>query len=298
MELSEDFIKDNGLTAEQAQAIGGFYKNDVIPNLKKEWDGVANKNAEGILAGAAKYAAQAAGVTVERGQGEKYGDYLQRIADAKLNKAQADLQAKQQQLDEKLKNFKGGEEYQQQINTLAKEKDDLLKKVADLEPLMGMDEKYNTAQQQLTGLKLQVAYGKVKPNFPETVNPYEAQAKWDQFIGGIEEKYTIELVDGSPVAIDKENKHKTVELGKLVKEDENLKALLENKKPGGSGAKPTDMVDVAGVPFKVPKDATSVERSKLIREYLAGQGISLTDPVYAKKFQELNKKILTPAPAE
>ena len=42
MAFTEEFIEQNGLQPEQVSAITGYYDSNVIPTLKKEWDGKAN----------------------------------------------------------------------------------------------------------------------------------------------------------------------------------------------------------------------------------------------------------------
>ena len=39
MAFTEEFIEQNGLQPEQVSAITGYYDSNVIPTLKKEWDG-------------------------------------------------------------------------------------------------------------------------------------------------------------------------------------------------------------------------------------------------------------------
>ncbi len=293
MELTQEFIEKNGLSEEQVTAVTGYVQTEIVPNIKKEYDGKANENAENILTGAAKRAKELFKVDLDREQGEKWADYLDRISQNTLSSKNAELEQKEKEIQQKLANFKGGDEYKAQLEKLNKEKDDLLKQVAELEPLKGIDEKYRQASETLTGLKKEVAYNSVKPNFPNTVNPYEADAKWNEWKKGVEQKYTIELVDGVPMAIDKENHHKVVKLSDLISADNNINELLKGRQQNGTGANPADLQEVEGVPFKVPKNATSEERSTLIREYLEKQGIKKIDPTYASKFAELNLKIAT-----
>lgn len=290
-QLTEDFVKENGLTEEQVKAVSTFVSTDYIPTIKKDWDGKANENAEGIITGAAKYAATKLGVELERYKGEKLGDYLQRLSDTGLSKKEQALKVKEAELEEKLKNFKGGDEYKTQLETLRQEKDNLLKQVAELEPLKGLDEKYREATEKLSGLKLNVAFNNIKPTFPTEVNTYEAKAKWETFQKGVLEKYNIELVDNEAVAIDKENHHKTIKLSDLLSQDNDIKELLSGRQQQGTGAQPANLKDVEGVPFKVPENASSEDRSKLIREYLASKGVVNTSPEYAKQFSDLNLKI-------
>ena len=210
------------------------------------------------------------------------------MTSSNVNSALAD---KQKELDEKLKNFKGGEEYKQQVDKLLSEKDALLKQVADLEPLKGLDEKYKSATETLSGLKKEVAYGQVKPSFPDSVNKFEADAKWNAFKANIEEKYNLEIVDGKAIVVDKENPHKQYELATLVGQDETLTQLLQGRQQRGTGASPVDLKEVEGVPFKIPANATSEDISNLVREHVLKEVKDLTHPEYAKKFQELYSKI-------
>jgi hypothetical protein len=293
MEFTEEFIKQNDLKPEQIEAVTGYLQNELVPNIKKEYEeeykGMANKNAEGILTGASKYAASKFGVEVEREQGEKYGDYLARITEIAFEKSKKDLESKQKEIDEKLANFKGGEEYKQQLEQLKSEKDELLKKVAELEPLQGIDEKYQQATEQLTGMKKEVAYNSVKPNFPESVNKFEAEHYWKEWKQMVENNYEIELVDGKPIAVDKENHHKQIPLDKLLEQNEDISSLLKGRQQRGNGAKPAEFVD--GLPFNVPKGASSQEQSQAVKEYLLKELGSIDHPDYSKKFIGLLTKV-------
>lgn len=289
--LPEDFVQQHKLSDEQTSALVDHVTTSYIPNLKKGWDDLANKNAEGIISGAAKYAAEKLGVDIEREQGEKFADYLTRISDKGFEKTKTELEKKQVEIEEKLKNFKGGDEYKQQLETLKSEKDELLKQVAELEPLKGLDEKYEASTKQLGKLKRDVAYGSVKPSFPDTVNKYEADAKWNEFVKGVEEKYNLEIVEGVATAIDKENHHKQVKLSDLVTADKNIAALLEGRKQSGTGSDPAEEIEVEGLPFKVKKGATSEEISKLANEHLVKKLGSSTHQDYAKQFSELYAKM-------
>lgn len=291
MELTQEFIESNGLSEEQVSAFTGYLETEIVPSIKKEYDGKANENAENILSGAAKRAKELFKVDLDRDQGEKWGDYLDRISKNSLSSKNAELEQKEKEIQQKLANFKGGEEYKSQLEKLNQEKDALLKQVAELEPLKGIDEKYKQASETLTGLKKEVAYNSVKPNFPDTVNKYEADAKWNEWKRGVEEKFTIELVDGVPMAIDKENHHKVVKLSDLISADNSINELLKGRQQGGTGANPVNLKAVEGVPFKVPIGATSEERSTLIREYLEKKGINRMSDQFAKEFAELNLKI-------
>ena len=55
--------------------------------------------------------------------------------------------------------------------------------------------------------KIQVAFSLAKPNFPDTVNKYEAEAKWGEFKNGILDKYNVVFDGGKWLAVDKDNPH-------------------------------------------------------------------------------------------
>ena len=290
MEFTKEFIETNGLTEEQVTAVTGFVQSEVVPNIKKEYDTKANDNAEGILSGASKYAAQKFGVELEREKGEKFGDYLQRISDAGLSTKMQSLKTKEAELEEKLKNFKGSDELKEKYEKQLKDNDDLLKKVAELEPLKGMDTLLKDKDQELIGLKRTMAFNGVKPNFPETVNKYEADAKWGEFVKDFDKKYNLELIDGEAYGVDKENHHKKTKLSELVKTDNNINELLKGRQQNGTGAKPVDMKKVDGLPFDIPMNASSEDLTKVVREHLLVKLGSITHKDYAKEFAELYSK--------
>lgn len=291
MAFTEEFIKEVGLTEEQVSKVNGFYETNVIPELKKGWDGKANTDAEGILTGASKYAQQKLGIEIEREQGEKYGDYLARIAESGLSKKQEALKLKEAELEEKLKNFKGSDELKSALEEERLKNDNLLKQNAELERLKGFDEKYEQASKELSGLKLEVSFGKVKPNFPETVNKYEADAKWNEFKKNVLENNTIELIDNEPFAIDKENPHKKVKLSDLLQLDKNISELLKGRQQQGTGARQAEFAKVEGIPFDVPKGLTNNEQSLLVAEHLEKKLGSKFHKDYMAQFTDLLKKV-------
>lgn len=291
MELTQEFIETNKFSNEQAEAIKGFVNMDIIPILKKENDGLANRNAEAILDGASKGILDKFGITESRHQGEKIADFLTRIVEIPFEETKQKLDKKTKEIQDKLENFKGGDEYKAQLDKLNKEKDNLLKQVAELEPLKGLDLKIKEKDQELSGLKLNVAFNGIKPSFPDTVNKYEADAKWNEFKNGVLEKYNIELVDGKPIAIDKENHHKQVKLSDLLDQDKDISDLLQGRQQAGTGGKPVSLKDVEGVPFKVPQNATTEEISTLVREHLEKKLGSMLHADFSKQFREILVKI-------
>lgn len=290
MEFTEEFITANGLSEEQVTALNGHIETEIVPTLKKEYDGLANTNAEGILTGVGKSILEKNGLSIEREQGEKFAEYLNRLTDAKFEKEQASLQTRQNEIEEKLKNFKGSDGVKEALEAEKEKNDNLLKQVAELEPLQGLDIKLQEKDQQLVGLKKEVAFGSVKPKFPDTVNEYEADAKWKEWKKSIENAYNIELVDGVPMGIDKDNPHKTVKLSDLISQDENINILLKGRQQRGLGANPIDLRDVEGLPFKVPTNGNAEDLSNLVREHLVKELGSLTHKDFASKFKELYTK--------
>lgn len=291
-QLNEDFIKDNNLTEEQVKAVSGYVTGDYLPTVKKEWDGKANENAEGIIGGAVKSIQKQFGIELEREQGEKVADYLARFSTQVVSSKQDEIEKIKADYQEKIKGVKGTEALKEEYDKMKEQLDEVKQKYADYDELKEKAVKADEYGQQLSGLKLEVAFNGVKPNFPDTVNPYEAKAKWEEFKKGVLDKYNIELVDGIPMAIDKENEYKTVKLSELLSKDETIQELLVGRQQGGTGAKPTGLKDVDGVPFKVPENADAKTRSKLIAEHLATLGIGKMHDDYSAKFKELNEKIM------
>lgn len=293
--ITEDLAKEANLTPEQVAALNPKFSS-YISDQKKEWDGKANENAESILSGAAKYFMEKSGISEERAQGEKFGDYFNRLSDKALTGEKSKVERLKSEYEQKLKDFKGDEATKQELNEAKTKLDDALKKYADYDQMKEKAEKYEDASKSLSSLKVEVAFSNVKPNFPDSVNSYEAKAKWGEFQKGILEKYNLELVEGEVLAIDKENQYKQLKLSELVTKDPIISALLENK-PAGTGAKSS--LDIKDLPFKVSEEALkdTAERSKAIKEQLAKEGISNTSPEYASKFAEYNKKIMEAKPA-
>lgn len=293
MALSQEIIEELGLQEEQVTKISSFYDTNVIPTLKKNWDGKANTDAEGILTGASKYASEKFGIELEREQGEKWGDYLARISENALETKTNEISKKEEELQKKLENFKGSAELKEKYEKALADLDTYKQTVAELEPLRGLDEKYKQTSERLTNMQKEVAYGSVKPNFPDTVNKYEADAKWNEWKNGIEAENHIELIDNVPYAINKENEHKKVKLSELLESDANIKELLQGRNQRGNNARSVDLSKVEGIPFEVPKGLDSKGRAVLIREHLAKEGISAFHRDYEAKFSELNKKLLS-----
>ena len=291
MEFSEDFIKENNLTEEQVKAVSEFGKGH-IAELQQQWDGKANENANNILDGVITSTQKQFGISLERQQGEKHADYLKRLSDQVVSSKQEELEKLKGDYEQKLKEFKGGDALKSELDKAKADLDEALQKYADYDELKEKATKADEYGQQLSGLKLEVAFNGAKPNFPDSVNPYEAKAKWEEFKSAILNEYNIEIVDGEAVAISKENQYKQSKLSDLVAKDENIQELSKGRQQGGTGARPAEGEVIEGIPFKVPKDADAKTRSKLIKEHLAEKGIGPAHTEYSKQFAEMNKKIM------
>jgi len=293
MDLTEEFIKEHELSENQVSAVKGFIETELVPTIKKEYDGLANENAEGILDGVSKSAREKLGVKIDREKGEKWADYLNRVSDSYFDSKKSELDVRQQEIEDKLKNFKGGDELKKSLEDEKLKNDGLLKKYADYDEIKENADKYQPLLDKYTSTKRQVAYGGVKPSFPKEVNKYEADAKWKAFVDNVDSKYDIEIVDNEAIAIDKENKHKQIKLAELVSKDDILSELVKGRTQGGVGAKEISKVNITDVPFEVPEDAKtdSGKRAIIIREYLASKGIDKLDEKYSNEFRKFNTLI-------
>jgi hypothetical protein len=300
MEFPEEIIQETGLNEEQLGKISE-YTDTILAEKEKEWSGKANENAERIIESASNAAKQKFGLSgenFERQKGEKYADFLTRITpgiiDSALGKEKSLLKNKEKELNDKLKNSGHNDTLVAELDEVKGQLDKLKEKEAQFAEWEENDYKgkYESISQEHENMKREVAFNKVKPSFPENVNKYEADFKWNQFQKDVQDKYNIKIVDGEAIAIDKENEYKQVKLADLVKKDENLTALTKGTQSKGFGSKPKG-VKIEGVPFDVPEEATSKERTALIKEYLSSKGLSPTGREYAKQFAELNQKILS-----
>lgn len=299
MELSKDLIEAQKLSTEQVTAIQDVvtthYKEHTdangIADLKKEWDGKANTDAEAILNGAATKITDL--TKVSRDQGEKIADFIGRATDTHFTSTKQLLEDSKTEYEEKVKNFKGDPDLVKNFGEVQTKYDALQKKEADYDAILtsGIKDKYDKlVVEHATNLQA-VAFGSVKPSFHKDANQFEVSAKWNDFIKKVEEKHNIVMVDNEAKAVDKENEHKVVSLKDLVDADETLKELMKGRTQEGLPAKEADFKEVEGVPFKVPKDADTAVTTKLIQDHLAKEGIDRMSDEYSEKFSELNKKV-------
>ena len=302
MEFKEEFIKENELTEDQIKAINPII-DDYIAEEKKAWDGKANKDAEAIIQGAVNSTKTKFGLSgeeFERKEGEKLADHLSRITplviDTALVKEKSELQRKEAELTEKIKNGEGSQAIKDELERTKNDLDKFKQEAAQFTEWKEADYKgkYETASEELSGLKLSVAYQGVKPAFPDTVNKYEANAKWNDFIKETNGKFNIELdKDNIAYAVDKENEHKRVKLESLVEKDKTISELKKGREIKGLNGKPGTEVTIEGVPFKVKENATATERQKLITDYLINdEKLDKLSTKFSDRYKELNRLIL------
>jgi hypothetical protein len=226
--------------------------------------------------------------------GQKIADYIVFAGNKYLSDRINKLEEKETQLNEKLKTAGHSETLVKELETTKEQLDKLKAKEAVFAEWEQNDYKgkYQTISSEYENMKVELAFNKVKPVFPENVNKYEADYKWQQFKSEVLSKNNVKMVDGEPILIDKENEYKTSKLSELIAKNEGLASLLKGQN-NGFGSKPAKSVKIEGVPFEVPAEATPQQRQQLIKEYLAGKGIAITDKAYAKEYAELNQKILS-----
>jgi len=288
MELSKEFIETNKLSEDQVKAVTEFGKTKIV-EVETEWKDKAHKDAQGILSGAAMSVEKLTGI--KRKEGEKIADYYERSGVEFVSSKQSELDKLKTDYEEKIKGVKDAGSLKDEYEKMKSEKDEILKKYADYDVLKEKATQADTLGQELSGLKLNVAFTNVKPSFPDTVNAFEAKAKWDEFQKGVLAKNTIEIIDGEAIAIDKENQYKQTKLSELVAKDETLQALLKGRQQNGLNHKQIEKKTVEGVPFEVPANGTNNQISDAIKDYLTKSGVAITSPNYAAEFSKYLKLI-------
>lgn len=284
--LTQEVIEKAGLTEDQLATIKPV-ADSYIADLKKSWDGKANENAEGVLAGAANKVAET--TKINRNTGEKIADYIARAGSEYVNTTLSSAKAEYEQ---KLKDFDGNNATKAELDAAKAKLDEAQRKLAELEPLAEKAGKYDELATKYDSMKLQTAFTSVKPSFSSEANEYEVKAKWQEFVDGVQAKYKIEMVDGEAVAIDKENEYKQTKLKDLVNADENIKGLITGRQQAGSGAKTIKAKPIEGIPFEISESANSSEIRKSMVDYLTTkEGLSVTSAEYSKRFAELWAKI-------
>jgi len=299
MELTKEQITEIGLSEEQAGKLKTVTTN-YEAELKQTWDGLANSNAEKIIQGAADKVETITGIKREPAQ--KLADYLTSASENYFKGQKSALQQKELELEKKIKEGGGDATLKAQLEKVSGELDLLKQKEAKFSDWEKNDYKGKLAEteQKMTAMELKVAFASVKPAFPDTVNQYEAKARWKEFQDSILKTHNIKLNDeGEPIAIDKTNEYKIVKLSDLVLNDKAISELTKGRQVVGLGSKEKQNIKVEGVPFEIPDKATSEERNKAIKEYLTGTlQLAVTSQEYAKKFAEYNSKLLEKTPKQ
>ena len=293
MEITKEIIEEQKFTEDQVKVINEFGKthtDNLVAETKKEYDGKATADADAILDGAAETITKLTGVSRDKGQ--KIGDFIGSAWDSFSKTKTEELDKTKSEYEKKIEDFKGDDETKEALIKSKETNDTLLKKFADYDTLKETADKFKPLEEKFSGMKLEVAFGNVKPNFPDTVNAYEADAKWNEFKANVLKENTIELVEGEAIIVNKENPHKTDKLKELVEKDEILKKLLEGRQQNGTGATETKKIKIEGLPFEVPEKADGKQRQEAIQKYLLTKEIGTTHPDYASKFSELNLIIL------
>lgn len=284
--ITEEKATEIGLTDDQKNAIATAH-NEWLPTVKKEWDGAASKGADTILDNVAKGIAEKYGYTVPRAQGEKYDEYLAKVDDFRFGSLKSDYEKKKSEYDEKLKTFDGGKGQQEKLEKLANDLDDAKKKLANFDELSEKASKADEYSNKYATLKQSFAYTQVRPTFPDTVNKYEADAKYNEFVQKTNEKYNIEIDENNVAwAIDKENEHSKKKLSELVDNDKELSELAAGRVQKGVNAR-TQTGNIAGLEVEIPHGADSETASKAINTYLDSKNIGFDHAERTAKFQEL-----------
>ena len=292
LEFTPEFVTEQGLTAEQVSAISlnaNTWHDEQVVDLKGTYDGKANKDAEGILNGAVGKITDL--TTVARNEGEKVADYMSRAWGQFSSTEKAALETAKNSYEAKLKDFKGDEATASELNELRTKFDDLQAKTADYDDVSEFKGKYETLSIEHLSMKEKVVFGNVKPSFPDTVDEYRGAAMWKEFMEGVKKSYTVELVDGESIAIDKDNVHRVVKLKDLLAKDETISKLLEGRKQSGTGGKEIPKIKVEGVPFEIPQGADGKTVQGLIQEHLTAKGLQKMSTEYSTEFGILYQKI-------
>ncbi len=295
MELQKELIDKFELSTDAVTAINTFgleHTKTKVGETITTYDGKANKDAQGIIDGATNKVKELTGIPLN--DKEQIADYYVRAYTESSTTKTSELEASKLAYDTKVADFKGDESITKELNEF-KEANKILKgKEAAWDALekAGFEGRYNESLIKIDTLNESVAYNSVKPAFSQDSNTFEVDAKWKEFRSKTSEKNNIVMHEDVAYAVDKENDLIKTKLEDLVKTDKELTALVSGRQQSGLPAKEDgEAIKIEGVPFDVPANADSSARAKLIREYLAKEGIGSMAAEYTTKFSELNTKI-------
>lgn len=291
MEINKELIEKYNLSEDAVKDLTDTYQAKILEE-KGMFASKANEDAEGILTGAIKSIQDEYGITVERKQGEKVRDWAGRalpdVFKAKLKDKETELDSLKSQYEKKV-----SEASKEDVTSIKAqyqaEKDDLLKKYAGFDEIKTKSEKADEYEKELTSLRKNVAYNKVKPSFPETVNKYEVDAKWGDFVKRLESVYDLGFAeDGEPLYISKENPHDKGNLKDLVAKDTQIQELVKGRQQQGLGGK-QGTKQLEGIPFKIEEGKPITDQ---VREYLTiEKKLPFTSKEYSDEFRKLVKEI-------
>jgi len=284
IEFTPEFIEQNALTPEQVTAISGYVAPKVA-EITTTFSGKANEDAQRIIDSAIDGTKKAFGVDLAREKGEKHADYLLRLNTHVLTENKANVTKLEQEYQQKLKDFQGDDATKAELQAAKDKLTEAQQKLANYDELSEKAASYENLTAENQTLTKLVTFGTVKPVFPDTVNAYEADAKWKAAVSKIEAEWDVKLVEGVPTAIKKDNPFQTDKLENLIKKDEELSKLLEGRQQDGTGA--TEKKQYEGVPFPVPVGASLTDLTTLVRQQVISEGIPLMDKRYPSRFKEL-----------
>jgi hypothetical protein len=266
--LNEEFVEKNGLNEDQVNAIKTHIESDFVPTIKKEYDGVANTNAENILSGAANKVAEITGI--QREQGQKIADYISFAGEKYFEGTKAELDRKKLDLDDKIKNAGTDETLKSELQSARDLLDGYKQKEAQYDDLIkgGYKDKYENLYEETTSLKKTNAFNSVKPTFDKSVNEYEARAKWNEFVNGIQSTHKIEFDENNEaIAVDKENQYKVTKLSELVNDNKSIQDLVKGRQQFGLEHQ-KKMQNIDDIPFALPENPNSKDIQTAITDYL------------------------------
>jgi len=279
-----------GLSEDQIKGITPLYEEH-IAGLKQSFSSEATTNAEKIISGAIESTQKKYGIELPRNQGEKNADYLSRLNDKVVEDNKTKIGQLEQEYQTKLKEFDGGSATKAELAKAKQDLDTAQQKLVEFDGYKEKADKYEPLAEQYNSLQGRVFFQNDKPQFPETVNKYEADAKWTAFTKAFDEKWEKSFDEnGKSIAVSKENPHLKKPLAELIAADTELTSLLAGRQQRGMGSNHIDLNKVDGLDFEVPVKADSAALTKAVDDYLVRKGVSKTSAEYGEQFGELYKK--------